>query len=189
MWPSSEQRDISVTFPCHILKKSSQSSSLWLPRKEQAQMWPWPGHADKSNTLWKGTKTGETRGAGWSPGKSSSSTDDPSLPLVAYERSKLPIWEPLCIWVSYSSMVCNSLCDLGYFSGSHFVEVKVAQSDSLWLHELNSPWILQDRILEWAAVPFSRGSSQPRDQTQVSYTAGGFFTSWAIREAEEYWSG
>ena len=37
--------------------------------------------------------------------------------------------------------------------------------------------ILQARILEWAAVPFSRGSSQPRDQTQVSYIAGGFFTS------------
>ena len=37
--------------------------------------------------------------------------------------------------------------------------------------------ILQARILEWVAVPFSRGSSQPRDQTEVSCTAGGFFTS------------
>ena len=36
--------------------------------------------------------------------------------------------------------------------------------------------ILQARILEWVAVPFSRGSSQPRDQTQVPHTAGGFFT-------------
>ena len=36
--------------------------------------------------------------------------------------------------------------------------------------------ILQARILEWVAVPFSRGSSQPRDQTQVSRIAGGFFT-------------
>ena len=33
--------------------------------------------------------------------------------------------------------------------------------------------ILQVRILEWVAVPFSRGSSQPRDQTQVSHIAGG----------------
>ena len=49
--------------------------------------------------------------------------------------------------------------------------------------------ILQARLLEWVAFPFSRGSSQPRDQTQVSHTAGGFFTSWAIREAQEYWSG
>ena len=39
--------------------------------------------------------------------------------------------------------------------------------------------ILQARILEWVAVPFSRGFSQPRDRTQVSYIAGGFFTSWA----------
>ena len=38
--------------------------------------------------------------------------------------------------------------------------------------------ILQARILEWVAVPFSRGSSQPRDQTQVSCTAGGFFTAY-----------
>ena len=46
--------------------------------------------------------------------------------------------------------------------------------------------ILQARILEWIAFPFSRGSSQPRDWTQVSRIAGGFFTSWATREAQEY---
>ena len=39
--------------------------------------------------------------------------------------------------------------------------------------------ILQARIPEWAAFPFPRGSSQPRDQTQVSHTAHRFFTSWA----------
>ena len=39
--------------------------------------------------------------------------------------------------------------------------------------------ILQARLLEWVAVPLSRGSSQPRDQTQVSRIAGGFFTGWA----------
>ena len=49
--------------------------------------------------------------------------------------------------------------------------------------------ILPARILEWAAVPFSTGSSQPRDRTQVSCIAGRFFTSWATREAQEYWSG
>ena len=38
-------------------------------------------------------------------------------------------------------------------------------------------------MLEWVAIPFSRGSSQPRDQTQASHIAGGFFTSWATREA------
>ena len=41
--------------------------------------------------------------------------------------------------------------------------------------------ILQARILEWAAFPSSRGSSQPMDRTQVSHIAGGFFTSWVTR--------
>ena len=39
--------------------------------------------------------------------------------------------------------------------------------------------ILQARILEWVVFPFSRGSSQPWDQAQVSRIAGGFFISWA----------
>ena len=45
--------------------------------------------------------------------------------------------------------------------------------------------ILQARILEWVAFPFFRGSSQPRDSTQVSCIAGGFFTIWAIEEESE----
>ena len=49
--------------------------------------------------------------------------------------------------------------------------------------------ILQARILEWVTFPFSGGSSQPRDRIQVSRIAGRFFTSWATREAQEYWSG
>ena len=43
--------------------------------------------------------------------------------------------------------------------------------------------ILKARILEWVAIPFSRGSSQPRERTQVSHFAGQFFTSWATRKA------
>ena len=42
--------------------------------------------------------------------------------------------------------------------------------------------IFQARILEWVAISFSRGSSQPRDRTRVSCTAGKFFTNWATRE-------
>ena len=41
--------------------------------------------------------------------------------------------------------------------------------------------ILQARILDWVAISFSRGSSQPRDQTRVSCIAGRFFTVWTIR--------
>ena len=49
------------------------------------------------------------------------------------------------------------------------------------------------RILEWVAIPFSRGCSQPRNRTAVSCIAGGFFTGLATREAprgrrvEAYW--
>ena len=45
--------------------------------------------------------------------------------------------------------------------------------------------ILQARILEWVAVPSSRGSSQPKDGTQVSHVAGGSLTIWGTREALE----
>ena len=46
--------------------------------------------------------------------------------------------------------------------------------------------ILQARILEYVAVPFSRGSSQPRDQTQVSCIAGRFLNTIATWEAHTY---
>ena len=46
--------------------------------------------------------------------------------------------------------------------------------------------ILQARILDWVAIPFSRKSSQLRDRTQVSCTTGKFWTTWATREAHKY---
>ena len=44
--------------------------------------------------------------------------------------------------------------------------------------------IHQARILEWVAIPFSRRASRQRDQTQVSCTAGRFFTFWATRDLD-----
>ena len=52
-------------------------------------------------------------------------------------------------------------------------------SDSL----LYSPWNSPGQNTGVVAFSFSKGSSQPRDQTQVSRIAGRFFTSWATREA------
>ena len=65
------------------------------------------------------------------------------------------------------------------------VKVKVTQSClTLWdPKDYTVHGVLQARILEWVAFPFSRWSSQPRDWTQVSRMAGGLFTSWATREA------
>ena len=58
-------------------------------------------------------------------------------------------------------------------------EVKVTQSCPTLCNPMDYIvcGILQARIPEWVAFFFSRGSSQPRDGTQVSHIAGGFFTS------------
>ena len=65
------------------------------------------------------------------------------------------------------------------------VKVKVTQSYPTLCDpmEYTVHGILQARILEWVAFPFSRGSSQPRDWTQVSHTGGGVVTSWFTRKA------
>ena len=72
---------------------------------------------------------------------------------------------------------------LDYRTKSHSVV-----SDSLRPMDCSPPGssvhgILQARILEWVAISFSRGSSQPRNQTQVSCIAGRCFNLWATREA------
>ena len=46
--------------------------------------------------------------------------------------------------------------------------------------------ILQAKILEWVAVPSSRESSQPRDQTQVSHVADRSITNWTTKKAQEW---
>ena len=64
-------------------------------------------------------------------------------------------------WVSESRSVVLTLCD----------------SMNYTVHG-----ILQAKILEWLDFPVSRGSSQPRDWTQISHIAGRFFSSWVTRE-------
>ena len=92
------------------------------------------------------------------------------------------------LWSSLSPTLClfNGLCAL----------CLVAQSCPTLCDPLNldhqaplSMGILQARILERVVMPSSRGSFQPKDQTQVFHIAGRFFTIWATKEAQEYWSG
>ena len=76
-----------------------------------------------------------------------------------------------------------------YIVGNTMIPVMLLFSCSIVSDSVTS-WtpvhgVLQARILEWVAFPSSRGSLQPRDLTQVSGTAGGFFTSWAARDAPE----
>ena len=80
----------------------------------------------------------------------------------------------VCVCVCTQSLSCAQLFEIPW---------AVARQAPL------SMGILQARMLEWVAMPSSRGSSQPRDRTQVSRIAGGFFTVWATREHQAYWSG
>ena len=89
-------------------------------------------------------------------------------------------------WVRH--WVCKYTCNSEKYLESFFVRIFVTP----WTVVRQAPLsigILQARILEWIAMPSSRRSSQPRDQTQVPCIVGGFFTIWATREAHEYWSG
>ena len=64
-------------------------------------------------------------------------------------------------------------------SNFHFTSLITHHSSFYPLHHVHLSTMTYKA---WVVIPFSRGSSQPRDQTQVSYTAGRFFTSWATRE-------
>ena len=97
---------------------------------------------------------------------------------------------PNCLCLPPWQVYCLPLHHLG--SPSKYWKWKWKSLSCDWLFE--TAWttvhgILQARILEWVVFPISRESSPPRDRTQVSCIAGGFFTSWATREAQEYWSG
>ena len=93
--------------------------------------------------------------------------------------------------MSSQSPVCGDIFSLSLYLMTLMVlrwpwsEVKVAQLCPTLCDPMDYTvhGILQARILEWVAVPFFRGSSQPRNRTQVSCTAGRFFTDWAMREA------
>ena len=65
----------------------------------------------------------------------------------------------VCVCVCSVAQSCLTLCDLMDYSPQGF-----------FVHG-----ILQERKLEWVVIPFSRGSSWPRDWTQISCTAGRFF--------------
>ena len=87
-----------------------------------------------------------------------------------------------CVWLISLSIMFLSICSMCWNLIPFW---KWKSLSPVWpfatawsVHE-----IFQARILEWVAFPFSRGSSQPRDSTQVSRIAGRFFTNWAIREA------
>ena len=81
----------------------------------------------------------------------------------------------LCLFICF--LKCRSVACGRRESGSCSL-----LSDSLWPHGLYSPWNSPGQntgVGSLLVFLFSRGSSQPRDQTQASWIAGRFFTSWA----------
>ena len=90
-----------------------------------------------------------------------------SLPLRNWASSVLEIFFIWCV-LCLVTQSCPILCDP--------MDCSPAGSS---VHR-----ILQARILEWVATPSTRGSSQPRDRTLVSHTAGKFFTAWATRDVQ-----
>ena len=106
-----------------------------------------------------------------------------------YHYSHLHIWT--------KSIISKYILRVKYNTFKHLDLLCCELLSHVWLFV--TPWtvahqtplsmgMLQARILEWVAMPSSRRSSQPRDRTQVSCIAGGFFTVWATREAQRYWS-
>ena len=81
--------------------------------------------------------------------------------------------------ISLAQAIQREAAQLMLQLSSYSAEVKVTQSCLTLCNTMNYTIhiILQARILEWVAVLFSRGSSQLRDQTQVSRIAGGFLTN------------
>ena len=79
-------------------------------------------------------------------------------------------------------------CFISYAKASDCVKIKLKVKVTQLCPILCDPMdytlrgILQARILEWVAIPFSRGSFQAKDWIQVSRIAGGFFISWATKE-------
>ena len=69
--------------------------------------------------------------------------------------------------------------------GCHFLlyGIFLAQGWNLSILHWQADALPRSLILEWVAISFSKGSSRPRDQTQVSHIAGRRFTLWATREA------
>ena len=90
-------------------------------------------------------------------------------------------------YIGYKYTNLSVFSSLTYYQISHLVKKNYkdwqVMSSSLRPHGIVHG-ILQARILEWVAMFSSRGYSQARDWTQVSHIAGGFFTSWATREAQ-----
>ena len=138
---------------------------------------------------------------------SSCATSTPGLHWDKPKSSRADSGANPCVWLTCSEVKvaqsCPTLCDphglyspwntLGQNTEVGSLSLLQGIFSSLGLNPglPHSRWILYQlshkgstRILEWVTYPFSSGSFRPRNWTWVSWIAGGFFTNWAIKEAQ-----
>ena len=114
--------------------------------------------------------------------------------IISFQGSWM-YWHLVLLWSLHTSMIyatakhtfCISFICCCSATQSCQILCDPMDCSTPGLHVPHHPPELE--FAKFIAFPFSRGSSQPRDRTQVSHTAHGFFTNWATREAQEYWSG
>ena len=87
------------------------------------------------------------------------------------------------IWLQRVSVINPFLSTTAMWKWKSFSHVQLCNPMDCSLPGFSLRGILQARILEWVAIPFSRESSQPRDWPQVSCIGGRFFTVWVTMEA------
>ena len=118
----------------------------------------------------------------------------PTLCCLTLSLLSVRLCSPFHSWLSVRLFLCcpsDSLLSVGLFALRPTLSLLSIRLFAVWFCDPMDYSVhgnLQARILEWVIFPFSRGSSQPRDWTQVSHIAGGFFTSWATKETWDYWS-
>ena len=155
-----------------------------------------PGGSYGKESAWSAGDPGLISGSGRSPGEGNGSPLQYSCLENPMDRRS---WQAIVhrvtksqTWLSDFTKIANTcyyLCFVCLFVFDS--ESKVTQSCLILCEPVDcSPsgssvhGILQARILEWVAISFSRGSSQPRGRTQVSCITGRFFTIWATWEVK-----
>ena len=90
----------------------------------------------------------------------------------------------ICLLVSPNSLIKNGHWEVSWVFLSSTSQQGSPESESVSCSVMSSVLgILKARKIEWVAIPFSRGTSWPRNWTLVSCIAGRFFTIWAIRKS------
>ena len=90
------------------------------------------------------------------------------FPCFCLNQFLLAYRQPTPVFLPGESQEQRSLVGCRLWGRTRLKRLSSSSSSQQLLHNISFPGILQARILEWVVIPFSRGSSQPRDRTQVS---------------------